>query len=394
MENERLIRPKSLIITAAVAAVIVYGSLYPFEFHPGPEPRAALDALLATWREPTSRGDILSNILLYMPLGLFTAIGFGGIPFLLRTPLIVLIGLGLCVGIELIQFYESARSTTMSDVYANTAGTLLGAVIGGVFHRSTRIPLIGEIHWSPFPTLLLVSWVGYRLFPYVPTIDLHKYWDALKPLVFDPVFPPLDVFRHTAIWLVLAVLLEGLFGAERRRLVFFFFVPSVLLARILILDIVLSPAEVAGGCAAFALWVIALSHLPARARAGVTALLLMAVIVIQSLAPYTFLATPRPFGWIPFLSFMQGSTEINVRSMLEKTFMYGGLLWLLARAGLGVSLASVLAGGLIFALRYAQTYLPDRSAEITDFIMVVILGLVLKLLADGSIKPRPYARAA
>jgi VanZ family protein len=384
-----------LLIAAAIVAIIIYGSLYPFAFHPGPAPQAAFDALLYTWRQPTSRGDIISNILLYMPLGLFGANAFGRVPYLLRVILVTLLGLGLCVTIEIAQFYESARSSMMFDVYTNTGGTLLGAVFSFIFRPGKRLPIVGQVEWNPFAALLLVSWVGYRLFPYVPVIDLHKYWDAVKPLVFDPVIVPLDIFRHTAIWLVLAVVLEGLFGPERRRL-FFLFIPTMLLARVLIHGIVLTPAEAIGGGLAFALWIVALSHLPLPGRAGIAALLMIAVIVIQSLAPYAFLATPRPFGWIPFLSFMQGSIEVNVRSMCEKVFTYGSLLWLLTRTGFNLPVATALAGATVFALRYAQTYLPDRSAEITDFIMVVIMAIVLKLLAEAPAmrQPRPVVSRA
>ena len=49
----------------------------------------------------------------------------------------------------------------------------------------------------------------YRLYPYVPTIDLHKYWDALKPVVFHPRPTGYDLFRYTAIWLTIGSLIES-----------------------------------------------------------------------------------------------------------------------------------------------------------------------------------------
>jgi hypothetical protein len=113
--------------------------------------------------------------------------------------------------------------------------------------------------------------------------------------------------------------------------------------------------------------------------------------VMQSLAPFQFQQTARAFGWIPFLSFMRGSMEVNALVMFEKVFTYGSLLWLLTRAGLSLGIATAVSAAMIFALRYAQIYLPGRSAEITDFVMVLILALVMKLLADEP-SPRP-ARA-
>lgn len=392
-DGQRLLRPKPALITAIVIAVIVYGSLYPFVFraHGHDGLGAAIAALLATWTTPTSRGDIISNILLYVPLGLFAAHALAGFPRALRIALATALGLVICIVVELIQFYEAARNSTMSDVYCNTLGTFLGAVAGVALHRGVRLPFVGQVAWQPFPVLLLVAWGGYRLYPYVPTIDLHKYWDALKPLVFSPTLAATDLYRHTATWLVLAMLLEALFGAHRRRLLFVLLVPAVLFARILIISTILSPAEVAGAALALLLWLAVLSHVPVRA--GIVALLFIGAVVIQSLAPFQFQSSARAFGWIPFLSFMYGSMETNVLSMFEKVFTYGSLLWLLTRAGLRLGAATTVSAALVFALRYAQVYLPGRSAEITDFVMVLVLALMMTLLADEPAprhgKPRP-----
>lgn len=374
-----MFRPKAAVITALVIAVIFYGSLYPFVFRDRGGLDEAISLLLTTWRVPTSRGDIISNILLYIPLGLFAVNALAG-PRAPRVVLATLLGLAICTTVELAQFYTPARNSTMSDIYSNTAGTLIGAIAGVVVHRGIRLPFLGQVAWQPFPVLLLVSWGGYRLYPYVPAIDLQKYKDAIKPLIFSPTLTATDLYRHTAIWLVLAVLLEAVFGADRRRLMFCLLVPAVLFARILIVGTTLSPAEVAGGALALLLWLAVLSHVPLRA--GIVALLFIGVVVIQSLAPFEFQTYARPFGWIPFLSFMRGSMEVNALVMFEKVFTYGSLLWLLTRAGLNFGIATAASAALIFALRYAQTYLPGRSAEITDFVMVLILALVMKLLAD------------
>jgi VanZ family protein len=370
-------RRNFLVLTAAVVAVIVYGSLYPFDFHDRAAPGGPVGALLATWRKLSGRGDIIANVLLYLPFGFFAAMALDRLAWPLRVLAAMLLGLALCVAIELTQFYDLGRSSTMSDVYANTTGTLIGAIIAAVVGREFRIPF-GAVEPQPFVLLLVIAWLGYRLYPYVPTIDLHKYWNALKPLVFAPQLRPLDLLRHTGTWLALATMLEALFGAARRRIVFLLFVPAVLFLRILILGTVLSPAEVAGGALAVLLWLGSLAQL--GFRAGLVAALFTVVITVQGLEPFQFLTRPRPFGWIPFLSFMGGSLEQNTASFFEKVFMYGGLLWLLTRAGLRLALAAPATAGLVLALRYAQTYLPGRSAEITDFVIVVVLAAVMRLV--------------
>ena len=66
---------KRCLLFGLVMAAIIYGSLYPFELHLYGTGRDGLVHLLGTWRDPPdSRGDLIANILLYMPLG-FTAAG-------------------------------------------------------------------------------------------------------------------------------------------------------------------------------------------------------------------------------------------------------------------------------------------------------------------------------
>jgi VanZ family protein len=387
--RSRIIDGRLALITLLIAAVILYGSLYPFEFRAHGGLHNAVASLLAGWKRLTSRGDIISNILLYIPLGIFAVNALQAGSHALRCALATMLGLFLSICVELIQFYELARSSTMSDIYCNTAGAFIGAIMGTVVRFQVGLPGTKGIAAHPVPALLLAAFAGNRLFPYVPAIDLHKYWDALKPLFLNPTLSLADLYRHAASWLAVALLLEALFGADRRRWIFALLVPAVLMARILIVGATLSPAEVCGAGLAVLLWLGALSYVPFRA--GIVALLLAGAIVVQSLAPFQFQPVARPFGWIPFLSFMQGSIETNVRSMFEKVFTYGALLWLLTRAGLGLGTATVFSATMILALRYAQTYLPGRSAEITDGIIVLVLALMVRQFSDD---PPPRRRQA
>ena len=58
------------LLTACVAAAIVYGSLFPFQYRPN---GSAIQILLATARTPLSESELAANILFYVPLGLAAA---------------------------------------------------------------------------------------------------------------------------------------------------------------------------------------------------------------------------------------------------------------------------------------------------------------------------------
>lgn len=363
-----------------IAGVIIYGSLSPLQFHNNPASGGALRALIETWRTPTGRGDLIANLLLYFPFGVFAVPSLRRLPKIGRFVLVILAGSALSVSIELTQFYVVGRVTALADVYSDTAGVLLGAAVSSALFRRRPWTRIGTTELRPFVILLLSCWLGYKLFPYVPTIDLHKYWIAVKPLMVSPSLSALGLYRQTVIWLVAAMLLEALLGTVRSREALPILFLMALIARTLVVDAVLSPAEVLGGVIAVPVWSALLSRM--RIGASLVAISFVGVVVIQALEPYHFSAAALPFGSVPFHGFMQGSVKVNVRSFFEKVFTYGALIWLITRAGCSLSAATGIGSVLVLGLRLSQVFLPGRSAEITDVIMLLILAVVMKMMGE------------
>jgi hypothetical protein len=116
------------------------------------------------------------------------------------------------------------------------------------------------------------------------------------------------------------------------------------------------------------------------------------MIVITRLQPFTFDATPRAFGWVPFARFLRGSIGVAIQAFCEKFFQYGGLIWLLHRLGLRSGLATALTAALLFATSWLETYMPERSAENTDATMALLIGGVFALFAHRH--SCPSARAS
>jgi hypothetical protein len=218
-------------------------------------------------------------------------------------------------------------------------------------------------------------------------IDLHKYWDALKPVVFHPRPTGYDLFRYTAIWLTVGGLIEAVGGRRRGWLLFPLFGAAVLVAKVAIIGKALSAAEIGGAAIALATWLLLAICGSARIRVTATALLFAAYIVAERLEPFQFTAYGRAFGWTPFRSFLYGSVEVNITSFLEKAFLYGALIWLFDKSGLRSALSTILVAILLFATSWAETFLPGRSAEITDALMALLIGAIiaaLKTPTEGS----------
>jgi VanZ family protein len=370
-----------LIAAAIIVAVILYGSLYPFDFYQPEGGAGPLKHLIQSWAETPSRGDFVANIFLYLPFGFFGSLAVAGSGRTLpRILLVALAGGTLSTTMELTQYYIAGRVSAADDVYANLIGTVLGAIAGNFAGGDFLWLQFREIAANRVPCLLLGLWLAYRLYPYVPTIDLHKYWDALKPVVFHPRPTGYDLFRYTAVWLTVGSLIEAIGGRRLGWLLFPLFIGAVLVAKVVIIGKTLSAAEIDGAAIGLAVWLLLAISVSGRIRATATALLFSAYIVAERLEPFQFGAYGRAFGWIPFRSFLYGSVEVNITSFLEKAFLYGALIWLLEKSGLRSGMSIILVAIMLFAASWTETYLPGRSAEITDALMALLIGMIIALV--------------
>jgi hypothetical protein len=116
--------------------------------------------------------------------------------------------LALSISFELAQYFDEGRVTSATDVCANTLGVLLGSAAAVVWAKNADFALRVGVFSKPIPFLLLCAWTAYRTYPYVPTTDLHKFWEAVKPVVLSPSAHPYDIGRHTTVWLTLFALID------------------------------------------------------------------------------------------------------------------------------------------------------------------------------------------
>ena len=377
------------LLVALVLVAIIYGSLYPFALHVPPGDEGALTSFLATWRRPPqSRGDLLANLLFYFPFGLLAVRALVE-KLDYKTALILTVASGalLSLSMELLQHFDAGRVSAMSDFYLNSIGTAAGAVAGLLWGQKLLALTIVPRDASLFAALLLLAWLGWRLFPYEPVIDLHKYWASVKPLLLSPSFDIYEMFRYATLWGAVTYLIQ--FGLKVLKP--YLAVPAAMaaffLAKMLIVDQVITFPEIIGALAALGFLIFVLN--PQRTLG--TRLLAAAFLVsiaLERILPLQMSAAARPFEWIPFFSFLHGSLAVNTQSFMQKTFLYGAALVLLMDAGLGLVGASLFEGAVLAATSVFETLLVGRSAEITDAVMVILLALVCHALTTM----RPHAR--
>jgi VanZ family protein len=370
-------RRYGLMTIAAVA--IAYGSLYPFVFRDSGPFGADLLHLAGTWMQPPqSRGDTLANLLLYMPLGLTSALAFGreGRPAWLSA---IACGAVLSLSMELAQFYDESRVSCLSDFYLNVLGTLGGCVVAWAGGAS-----LFSAWWRPgsapaFARLLLLAWLGWRLYPYVPTIDLHKYWKSVKPLLFESHAAPQDIFRYAIFWLSAIFLVQT--GLRPQRLVWF--LPTAMLgffaAKILIVGQVISLPDILGAGIALILARPVFQKFRSAGIFAVAALLLLEVVLIRIL-PWQFSTTLKTFQWVPFFSFLHGSLQVDAISFSQKFYLYGAVILLLTQSGMRLGMAVALECAILLITSVLQMFMVGRSAEVSDALLALALGIIYMLL--------------
>jgi len=117
-------------------AFAIWGSLFPFQFEPRTWEEAARLFWLPWHRGPAtwSRSDLASNVLLFIPIGLFLTAaldGMGERPGRTLTVPAVVIGCAaaLSVSLELCQAFTPYRTASFVDVLAETLGAAIGVCL-------------------------------------------------------------------------------------------------------------------------------------------------------------------------------------------------------------------------------------------------------------------------
>jgi hypothetical protein len=206
--------------------------------------------------------------------------------------------------------------------------------------------------------LLLAVWIAYRLYPFIPTLDFGKYWHAIRPVLLDPLPHGSDPFRLCLMWLLCCMLVEATAGAARTVRLFPVMAGAIFAAKIVIVDNALTSADVAGATVAYVLWLLLFRRAPARY--AILAVFFAALLAAMRLDPL------RGFDW---------------SSLLERVFLYGGVIWLLTRAGMRLLVATLVTALFLVIIGVAAAHGHVRPAEIIGGAVAVGAGALFYVSA-------------
>lgn len=392
-------------ILLAVIALILYGSLYPWRFHPILLSGDPLLILLHSWPETMDRftyRDAAVNLTLYVPFGVFCFLSIRAPrSAAIRGAMTLAAAALLSSSIEMTQLFDAGRVCSLFDVACNTVGAGAGAAIaatfpGAISEAVSEIEAAGAFRLSGVVALLYL-FAGYQLFPFFPAFSLYALRAKLAVLAGSGAWSARDLCEGLSGWLALSALVESLAGRKR-------FLPIVALAlllvplKLLISSRTMTASEFVGALSGVACWMM-LRILPRRPAKLAAALLAVAALIVAGLAPFRFTGHRQAFLWVPFLALLQTPWESAFVILLGKSFLYGSAVWLFHQSGRGQSgrgwlLSSALVALPLAGIEAAQVYLPGRTPESTDPLLAILLGCGLMLLErPGTVTTRPPALA-
>jgi VanZ family protein len=368
------VKPPWRTLLVLCAAAITYGSLYPLRFTEPASLGQAWNALLADQRWFTSRGDVVGNIALFVPLG---ALGMAALPARWRgAPAWLLLALAAVVfafAVQVLQIWFPPREPSLADVLWNAVGTLLGMAVGALAMArfGGNQAQLGD--GAAVAAFLLVGWALTQLFPFLPSLDWQMMKDKLKPLLLAPNWSGTAVLYSAARVLAAGCLLLAL---TRRAGAATAWLALLLVAVLAGLSTLLG---FAGGWLAW--WLLSRVARP-QLRLVAFGTLLVA-LTLAGLLPLALREPPAAFHWVPFDALLHGNMIVNSWALVEAAFVYCTLLWLVAQEGGRVPGTSIVLAAWVGAIEAAQVWIDGRTGDITQPLLVLLSGFIIHRLVQA-----------
>jgi len=375
--------PHAVLACLSVAFVLQAG-LVPFDFQ-WSSIGSTTDPIAAP---PSPLHDIVGNVFLFIPLGVFVQLALGGaFPGAFGVFLTLLSATLLSGGIEWIQMYSPSRVSSMIDVASNVGGAALGAMISALIR--TVVPnLIGaalfEFRLRPATATLkayALLLVILGAMPFTFAFDTPRFKQAVRQTVLIPfASSPADADRETPVdardldlvawrasrqWLrwtaeaasfallawLLQIVLRGEYAFNDRSAAALtwwlmgVFAVGLSAGQFLVITRGLDVTDVLFRLLGVALGLLgwtqirrtamsaSLAWIPCRAGAACVALW----ILLSGLSPFRFhspeegvLAPLSSTAFLPFMAYFETRIDLMLTDVLEKVISYGLLAALIA----------------------------------------------------------------
>lgn len=358
-----------------VTLLIVYGSLFPFSFEAKNLSTINWWDWLFSFEARTTRGDILGNVLLFIPFGFFGALGFSHTdPAINRRYnfILILAGFAFAVLLQGLQLFLPSRVSTAGDAWANTTGLLLGIILMRVLASSRVARWFNSdepTQTLTVPVILVACWLGYHWFPFIPSFDWLQIKFSFKPLSHWHLITPYQLVDQFLAWLMFWYFLDKLVPRQLSAYHRLAIIGVIMIVQILLVRNLMSLNSFIASVTAVFVFQFAGSKIKSYWAA-----LLLFWLLFRSWYPFS-LNDSATIHWIPFASYLSGSLWINSYQVFENLFFYGASFYLLNRWLHNWMWACGLLTGWLLIVELGQIWIGARAAEFTDPLIAFFLSL-------------------
>lgn len=352
--------------------IIVYGSLFPFDFYYVNWKNEGYKMLFSTSVFGGKSFDIINNILLFIPLGFASSVLISRYKDKQKYYLyLYLCTFILALGIQLLQIYIPQRTPAFYDVFWNMVGTSIGILFAGIMKRFYPHILKSDNKIALF--ILLTAWIFFLLTPFIFTFKMDLILQNISSLLNIYEYRISNILIFMAIWIVFGQLLNEII--HKKKNIFFslesLFIVTVIL-KMFVYRNVIEPEIFTGGIIA-----ILLSHSTHFQKINAhkfALIILLPMMLYYSLYPFEFAENPyKDFVWIPFGELFTSNVLGTLRIISYKFFVYGAIIWCFYICYPNAKWTSYFLITYAGLIEFLQHFTLFRIGGLTEIIMVVIL---------------------
>jgi VanZ family protein len=324
------------LLIGIIIFLLLYGSVYPFDFYLPDAPLTDLIADLFDTDKRTTYGDMMRNFIIFLPLGAVAAIVISDLrannsnkPSMVKKQWITtLAGIAFCllfaVVLQFLQIYLDSRVAAIGDAIINVFGYAFG-------YAATYIILIQQHHWlektrqQPATSLIIaMCWLLYLVFPIYPVLTRfdHVFTNLLQIVPQSlGVIPELLVM--TIGWLFWIEFQKGYRYFSRRNFIWLVAIVTLIASSMHHLDWNYSIAV-----GALLAWYIRRHQVNAKMllkqRPWPTILLLVSLLLWLSILDA---GAKQSIVLLPFDDWLKGNVMENIHFVLRQLFIYACLIY-------------------------------------------------------------------
>ena len=401
----------------AYGLLLIYASLMPFDFSSNINFEREIRHFWIQW--PVNPGgrisgsDLLSNLVLYMPLGWMVCVRLRlkGAGFFPAAFFSIVLCSCISIFVEIMQMFSFSRVASGADWVLNTISGFAGSITGAIFGKKIWIRFIKwlEKTWKENPSaiaglIIIILIAADSLSPFLPSIKLKDIWRSIKGSNFDlikgfSVHPwhwwlVLRVFVYAVLTLI-AIKWEKRKNYLKAVFLVISFLAVLECSKLFILSRYFNTANIASGIAGCILGSavsMAISRkLSLNTKLSGSIIFLILYIFYLAWFPFEFswnleqasISFPGLIRFIPLYDYAMGATLNHARLFIQSIFLQGLLIYLLRlrfgwfeKPGKGVFQAMLLCGLSGFIQEAGQIFIVSRTSSPTDIYCFAIGGIL------------------